>query len=116
MEMGTKRRLETDRSTLARDKKRSQISRRGHPAIRVLQRNPARHDAGRPEISRLVDSVLAHKGGDLMGEKIELSYLDLCRLSQAFDRDANLAEPGDYRINEWLKQEIARRTIKVERV
>ena len=46
----------------------------------------------------------------------ELSYLDLCRLSQAFNRDANLAEPGDYKINEWLKQEIARRTIKVERV
>ena len=50
-----------------------------------------------------------------MGEKFELSYLDLCRLSQAFNRDANLAEPGDYRINEWLKQEIACRTIKVER-
>jgi hypothetical protein len=44
-----------------------------------------------------VDSVLAHKGGDLMGEKIELSYLDLCRLSQAFNRDANLAEPNDCR-------------------
>ena len=51
-----------------------------------------------------------------MGEKFELSYLGLCRLSQAFNRDANLAEPGDYRINEWLKQEIACRTIKVERV
>jgi hypothetical protein len=47
-----------------------------------------------------------------MGEKFELSYLDLCRLSQAFNRDANLAEPGDYRINEWLKQEIACRTIQ----
>ena len=51
-----------------------------------------------------------------MGEKFELSYLDLRRLSQAFNRDASLAEPGDYRINEWLKQEIACRTIKVERV
>jgi hypothetical protein len=51
-----------------------------------------------------------------MGEKFELSYLDLRRLSQAFNRDANLDEPGDYRINEWLKQEIACRTIKVERV
>ena len=32
-----------------------------------------------------------------MREKIELSYLDLCRLSQAFNRDANLAEPNDCR-------------------
>ena len=29
-----------------------------------------------------------------MGEKFELSYLDLCRLSQAYNRDANPAEPG----------------------
>jgi acyl carrier protein phosphodiesterase len=40
-------------------------------------------------------------------EKMLLSYDDLLRLSQAFNREANLATDVDRRINEWLKAQIA---------
>jgi hypothetical protein len=51
-----------------------------------------------------------------MGEKFELSYLDLRRLSQAFNRDANPAEPGDYRITSGSNRKSLVAPFKVERV
>ncbi len=40
---------------------------------------------------------------------IEISDDELCILSREFNARANLANPHHYRINEWLKRQIAAR-------
>lgn len=35
-------------------------------------------------------------------------HADLCRLSRVFNVSADLSDPQDYRINEWLKSQIAK--------
>ncbi len=38
---------------------------------------------------------------------IEISQEELCALSREFNKHANLSDPHHYRINEWLKRQIA---------
>ena len=43
-------------------------------------------------------------------EEPDISHVDLCRLSQVFNRIARLDTLQDYRINEWLKEQLAARS------
>jgi len=64
----------------------------------------ARHDALQDEyIAALALSTQAAQ----VREQAALSHGDLCRLSRAFFRSANLRDERDHRINEWVKTQIA---------
>lgn len=39
---------------------------------------------------------------------MNLSHEDMCRLSRLFNERADLSGQQDYRINEWLKEQIAK--------